>query len=179
LFISDSKNIGEVKKLFRIHINSIDKENLMISYILIDCIESQNLISSLISMLFRRIEISFGLLKCLFISRFIRKTIRFFELLVIHITHVVFYFGHIRHINLLCAGNIQMNFIRQGNWRTIWIFFVDIQQERNIDLNVEHVLINNDDTASNFVDDKLSKRTKIGTTHSNTQSKTVTVSHSR
>ena len=48
---------------------------------------------------------------------------------------------------------------------------MDSQQENNIDLNVGHVFINNDD--------ELLKQTKMSETHSNTQSETATVSHSR
>ena len=57
------------------------------------------------------IQISSGLLKCMYMSCFIRKTIRIFESLEIYITFVVFYVGHTRHKNLLCADNLQMNFI--------------------------------------------------------------------
>ena len=56
------------------------------------------------------IQISSGFLKCMYMSCFIRKTIRIFESLEIYITLVVFYVGHTRHKNLLCADNLQMNF---------------------------------------------------------------------
>ena len=126
------------------------------------------------------IQISSDLVKCLYMSCFIRKTIRIFESFAIYITHVVFYVGHIRHKDLLCAENVQMNFIWHGNWRTLWIHcLLNSEREKNADLNVEHVFINNNDNALSFAHDKPYKQTRKLRKHiQNIRSETATASHS-